>query len=1092
MVNRIVGSGGGKGGGGGASRTPIEAPDSLRSKAFARVLDVIGEGEIEGLVDGAKSIYLDETPLQNADGSFNFKDVVLATVNGTQAQAYIPGFPAVENTVQVGVEVTQAASVTRQFTNGNLDAVVVTIGVPGLSSQSATTGDISGTSVGIAIDVQSNGGGFVRQDLSGRGTITGKTSSRYQRSFRVTLSGNPPWDVRVVRLTADSASQTLNNKTFWDTYTEVIDAKLRYPNSALVGLKVDAAQFTSIPRRAYDAKLLRVRVPTNYNPLTRVYTGSWDGNFQIAWTDNPAWCFFDLLTNERYGLGEFVDLLQVDKWAIYSIGRYCDELVPDGKGGQEPRFTCNIYLQSRAEAYKVMSDMASIFRGMAFWASGSVTAVQDAPADPAYLYAPANVVDGQFTYAGSSAKARHTVALVTWNDPDDFHRQKVEYVEDAQGIARYGVITTEIAAVGCSSQGQAHRAGRWLLYSERLESETVTFRVGIEGAIARPGQVIKVADPARAGVRFGGRIQAATTTSVTLDAAVTLVSGQAYTLSCLKADGTVQESTVTTAAGTASVLTVSPAFAEAPQVNAIWLLASTAVEAQTFRVVAVAENERHEFEITALAHDPEKFAAVEQNLVLEPRSISVLSDRPATPTNLAVTESLYQSAQGVRVRMAVSWSPVPSASSYVVTYQPEFGNVSSELVTNAPAVDILDVVEGIYTVRVASVNALGRRSVIAGEITYQVLGKTAPPENVQNFTVARNGDVLNFVWRHVGDLDIDHYELRLGETWNTAFPIGATAANAFSVSSPRGGTFLLKAVDTSDNFSASEAVVVAPDISGINVVEIYDDYVAGFPGTFVDTVKTGIDAPVTWSDPDTWDSMGPWDSTQFVGGVTLCEGEAWSTYTEPWASYTEPWLFLDPISSGTYTTQSIDIGFKATSTVAIESRVDIISVQPPWSAFTEPWSYYAAPEWSWQGKISGIAATYEVRTSDNNITWSPWQAFTPGAYTFRYLQVRVTLTTDDLSILPYMTKLIVKVDVPDRVLHFEDVAIPLAGATLSFSPQFVDVPTVQVTLQSAVSGDRFTVTGKTTSGVTIQVFDSAGAAKTGVVDVDVFGYGERF
>jgi predicted phage tail protein len=1187
----IIGSGGGGGkGGGGSGRVAQEAPDSLRSKAFAKVLDLISEGEIEGLVDGAKSIYLDDTPLQNRDGSYNFTGATWSTRNGTQSQGYIPGFSAVENTTSVGVEVLKNTSVTRQFTNPNINYVRVTLGFPGLVSQNPSNGDTSGTSVSIRIDVQSNGGGFVSQTLSQQtvaasvsgntaaatafklranltvtagveyfndpnsdynpslrnvwptvraeyrlnggawttisetveggawansifsnsttvtyetpslssqqnielratvtsgantgsvqmtsaeavilanfDTISGKTTSRYQRTYTIPVSGTGPWDVRVVRLTDDSTSQTLQNKTFWDAATEVIDTKLRYPNSALIGLQCDASQFNSIPRRAYDIRGLKVRVPVNYNPLTRAYTGSWDGTFKTAWTDNPAWCLYDLLTTERYGLGAFINTTQVDKWALYAIGRYCDQMVPNGFGSQEPRFTCNLYLQSQQEAYQVIQDMASIFRGMAFWSSGSITAVQDSPATAAYLYTAANVIDGVFTYSGSSAKARHTVALVAWNDPADMYRQKVEYVEDAEGIARYGVITTNIAAIGCTSRGQAHRAGRWLLFSERLETETVTFKTGIEGMICRPGQIIKVADPARAGLRYGGRIVSATTSSVQIDSPITLVAGQSYTLSALKADGTVMETTVSHSGGTLSTLSLSPALSEAPAVSSVWMLTSTAVNPQTFRVIAVVENDRNEFEVTALAHEPSKYGAIENGFALEQRSISILTATPATPENLTVTDSLYRSSSGVLVRMSVSWSPVVTATSYAVVLQRQGGNSEPEIISTTPSVDV-DVTEGLYTVRVVAINAIGKRSTNAATATYQVVGKTSPPENVQNFVVARNGTILNFTWRPVGDVDFDHYELRQGLSWNTGIPIGSTSSNAFSWSAPRGGTFMIKAVDTSGNFSAVESLVSVPDISGINVVLASDETTNGWNGTTNNAYAT-------------------------PGGVVINGTQPWSAYTQPWNSYTSAWMFLDPVSSGTYTTQPIDIGFVATSTVHLENIVQTIQQVGVWNDFTEPWSYYSAPEWSWQGRISGISASFDISTSNDNITWSAWQQFTPGAYTFRYVRIRATLATDDLVIIPYLTSLIVRIDVPDRVLHFGNVSIPIAGATLTFSPAFVGVQTVQVTLQSATSGDRFTVTGKSNSQVTVNVFDGAGSAKAGTVDVDVFGYGERF
>lgn len=626
----IIGAGGGGKGGGGSARVAQEAPDSLRSKAYARVVDLVCEGEIEGLAAGLQSVYLDDTPIQNPDGSYNFTGVTLETRPGTQQQSYIPGFSSVENEVAVGVECKANQPVVRTINDPDVDAVRIKVSIPTLTLQDTTNGDLNGTSVSYAIDVQARGAGYV-QILAD--TVSGKTTSRYQRSYYIPLTGTGPWDVRLRRITADSTQTSLQNKTFLESYTEVIESKLRYPNSALMALRVDASQFTSIPRRSYDLKLLRVRIPSNYFPETRSYAGVWDGTFKVAWTDNPAWCFYDLVTSTRYGLGSFIPESQVDKWALYRVARYCDELVPNGLGGYEPRFTCNLYLQSREQAYKVVQDMASIFRGMAYWSGGAITVTQDAPQDAVYQFTAANVIGGEFAYQGSSARARHTVALVSWVDPDDFYRQKVEYVEDMAGIARYGVVQADVVAMGCTSRGQANRVGKWLLYSEQSESEIITFRTGLEGAVVRPGDVIKVADSSRSGLRLGGRIAAATTVSVTLDQ--DLPAGS-WRISVLLPTGAVEERQVGSLSGRA--VGVTSAFSTAPQAGAIWVLASTQVEVQLFRVVQVAESEPGIHEVTALAHNPDKYGAIEQGLALQPRDITVLSSTPAAPTGLVVTE----------------------------------------------------------------------------------------------------------------------------------------------------------------------------------------------------------------------------------------------------------------------------------------------------------------------------------------------------------------------------------------------------------------------------------------------------------------------
>jgi len=797
MTELIIGAGGGgKGGGGASARVAQEAPDSLRSKAYARVVDLISEGEIEGLVDGLQSVYLDDTPIQNADGTTNFSGVTLETRDGTQQQSYVPGFSSVENEVPVGVEIKASQPVVRSITDPDVDAVRIKVSVGQLTNQDTTNGDLNGSAVSFSIDRQVSGGGFVEVIND---TISGKTTTKYQRSYYVPLTGNGPWEIRVRRVTADSTSSAIQNKTYLDSYTEVVESKLRYPNSALVALRVDASQFSAIPRRSYDMKLLRVRVPVNYDPGTRTYSGVWNGNFKIAWTDNPAWCFYDLVTSTRYGLGGYIPESQVDKWALYRVAQYCDQLVPNGLGGFEPRFTCNLYLQTREQAYKVVQDMASIFRGMVYWSGGAITVTQDAPSDAVYQFAPGNVVDGEFAYQGSSAKARHTVALVTWNDPDDFYRQKVEYVEDAAGIARYGIVQSDVVALGCTARGQAHRVGKWLLFSEQSESEIVTFRTGLEGAVVRPGDVIKVADPVRGGMRLGGRIAAATASTVTLDQE--LPADLPWRLSVVLPNGTVEERLVGPVSG--RTLTVTIPFSSVPQVDAIWMLASSIIEPQLFRVVSVAERDPGVHEVTALAHNPSKYAAIEEGLALQPRSITVLSDIPPPPTGLAMQESLYRVKDQAQVLVQVSWTEVQTAIAYRLSYRVAGGNFVSLPLTSANYAEIRDAQEGQYEF---SLRAIGitRKESIPATLSGVVLGKTLPPSDVTGFTVQRRVSDLMIAWDELQDADLSGYEVRVGPGWDDAQLVAKTSGTQMLHDQSAAGQYPyhIRAIDTSGNYSA--------------------------------------------------------------------------------------------------------------------------------------------------------------------------------------------------------------------------------------------------------------------------------------------------
>lgn len=898
LVRRAVrgagGGGGGKGGGGGdAQRAPVEAPDSLRSIQYARVLDLVAEGEISGLVAGAQSVYLDNTPLQNADGTYNFSGVTLDSTVGTQAQSYLPGFPSVESETAVNVEVSNAVSVTRQITNVNSDKVRVTISIPQLTSQNSTTGDLSGTSVAIAIDLQANGGGYVEQLTD---TIAGKTTTRYQRSYEIELAGTAPWDIRVRRTTADSASVSLVNKTYWSSYTEIIDSKLTYPNSALVGIELDASQFNAVPVRGYDMKGALIQVPANYNPVTRVYTGVWDGTFTTAWSDNPAWCYYDLLTHDRYGLGAYIDAASVDKWVLYEIGQYCDELVDDGFGGEEPRFTCNLYLQTRDEAYKVLANIASIFRGMAYWGAGSITAVADMPADPAALYTAANVIGGQFSYQGSAKNTRHTVALVAWNDPDDAYRQKIEYVEDITGIDRYGIVETEIVAFGCTSRGQAHRMGRWLLYSERLETETVTFSVGLDGIFSPPGAVIQTQDPMRSGVRFGGRVVSATTLAVTIDSAVTIESGKTYTLSAVLPDGTVQDRPVTNAAGSATIITLGAAFDTAPQAQAIWVLASSTLALETWRVLAVSEVDKAQFQITALKHNVNKFDAVENNLVLEPAQTTTLTSQPAAPSGLALSESLFEVGPGiVSSRAVLSW--IGTTGRYAVAYRSSVGNWVNLPETISQTIDIDGLEAGIYTFTVQQLNALGLRSSPA-TLVATLYGKTADPADVTGFSVIKVSGIGKAQWAAASDLDVTvggalvvrHNPDTSGVTWNNTFIVEEFPGGQVEGDVPlMTGTYMAKFRDSTGHWSQNAVSFVLTEgmITGFTTVATSTQHSA-FTGSKTNVALVGssiqLDSATLIDDMAT--SIDDWPFLDSLGGVSATGSYAFDTYLDMTTSAT--------------------------------------------------------------------------------------------------------------------------------------------------------------------------------------------------------------
>lgn len=735
----IEGAGGGGKGGGGSRRTPREAPNTLRSTSKARIIDALCEGPIVGLANGAESIFLDDTPLRDENGDYNFQGVTVHTRDGEPDQAHIAGFPVIEAANDVSAEVLADTPVVRTVGNLDADAVRVTIQIPALTYQNKENGDLLGTSVSVAIDVSDAGGAWSEQR---RDTIKGKTTSPYQRTYRIDLTGAGPWDVRVRRLTADSDSATLRNQTYWATYTEVIDAKLSYPDTALVGLEVDAQQFgNQIPKRSYDIKGLVVRVPSNYNPATREYVGMWDGSFKLAWSDNPAWCFLDLATSERYGAG----MESVDKWALYQIAQYCDELVPNGYGADEPRFTFNTVLASREEAISALNTLASAFRGMTYWGANTVMPVADMPSDPVKLVTPANVIDGEFEYSGTALKARHSVALVSWNDPDDNYRLQVEVVEDADAIQRFGWKQLDVTAVGCTSRGQAHRLGQWMLASERAETETVSYAAGVDHADVRPGDLISLSDPTTAGARLGGRIVTTGLETLELDAIPGDASGNDWYLDVLLPAGGVERRAVGAFAG--NHVTLASPLSVAPIVGAVWLLSSQSVEPRQFRVLSVAEQEAGVYAVTALEHDPTKYARIEQGLDLPEPDYSLIPTGPVVaPYNISVEAFTYLAGGAEHQGLTISWTPSddPRVMNYIAEVQGP-NDVKWHVAHSGAGTsfDQLDAQPGQWMMRVRGVTGAGTYSPWVS-LTTSVAGLLlpTPPDSVDvevgTFTVTLN------------------------------------------------------------------------------------------------------------------------------------------------------------------------------------------------------------------------------------------------------------------------------------------------------------------------------------------------------------------
>ncbi|HFE8680817.1 TPA: host specificity protein J [Citrobacter farmeri] len=690
----------GRKGGSSKTRTPTEQPDDLQSVAKAKILIALGEGEFAGQLTG-KDIYLDGTPIENSDGSKNFGGVAWEFRPGTQAQKYIQGIPGTENEINVGTAISSSTAWTHTFTNTQLSAIRLRLKWPSLFRQE-DDGDLVGYSINYAIDLQTDGGAW-QTVINTR--VTGKTTSGYERSHRIALpQAGTTWTVRLRKITADANSAKIGDAMTLQSYTEVIDAKLRYPNTALLYIEFDSSQFNgSIPQISCEPRGRVIRVPDNYNPETRTYGGTWTGAFKWAWTDNPAWVFYDLVVTDRFGLGNRLTAANIDKWTLYQVAQYCDQPVPDGKGGSgtEPRYICNVYVQNRNEAYTVLRDFAAIFRGMTYWGGDQIVALADMPRDIDYTYTRANVIDGQFVYSSSTTKTRYTTALVSWSDPDNAYADAMEPVFEQSLVARYGFNELELTAIGCTRQSEANRKGRWGILTNNKD-RVVTFSVGLDGNIPQPGYVIAVADEMLSGKVTGGRISSVNGRVLTLDRVADIAPGNRLIVNL--PSGVSQARTVQTVNDRA--ITVTTAYGETPQAECVWVAESDELYAQQYRVVSVADNNDGTFTISGAYHDPDKYARIDTGAIIDQRPVSVVPPgNQHAPENIIISSfSVVQ--QGISVEtMRASWDQAPNAIAYEAQWRRNDGNWVNVPRSSTTSFDIPGIYAGRYLVRVRAINA---------------------------------------------------------------------------------------------------------------------------------------------------------------------------------------------------------------------------------------------------------------------------------------------------------------------------------------------------------------------------------------------------
>ena len=907
---------------------PTRTPDTLHSKQFATFLDLISEGEIEGSASASKEgitdktstayknaylkdVFLNDTPILRSTASstnpqdvdFNFQDVTFNSRHGTANQTKIDGIESSQSTIPVGVTVTADSPVTRQITNTNVDRIRVSITFPQI--QIATEqGDLLGDTVQFKISVQYNSGGFTDIHTD---TVTGRTADAYQKDFSVKVTGSFPVDIRVTRITADSTSSSTINSFQWTSFTEIIDDASTYANSAYNAIRLDSQQFSSIPSRKFRIRGIKVRIPgagasSSGTPTVDTATGRivypdgyiFNGVMGAAvWTSCPAMILLDLLTNTRYGFGDHITDSNLDLFSFVSASKYANTLVDDGFGSQEARFSCNVNIQTSSEAFDLINELAGVMRCMPIWSAGSITITQDSPKDASYLFNLSNVTSEGFNYSGSSLKQRHTAVAVSYFNMDS---QEIDYevVEDSTAQSKFGIITKQVKAFGCTSRGQAARLGRAILFAEQNESEIVSFSTSLDaGAVVRPGAIIDINDPVRAGVRRGGRLSAVSSTTVmTVDDANAsdLATTNSPTFSVVLPDGTVETKDVFSISS-AGVVTVSSAFSQTPNVNTVWLLSNTTVQAQKFRVITVEEQDGINFVITALSYVEGKYAFIEDGSSLPTRTVSVLNELKPPPSNLTAVETIVPINNQAVSKIFISWQPIVGVIEYQVNYRFENSNFVTEKVSR-PDFEIKNSQLGTYEIQVFSYNVQGQLSATSNDLTFEAIGKTARPQDVTNLRIEPISDqFVRLRFDKATDVDVTHggnvvvraSNLADGTATftNSVDVIPALPGNVSESIVPNivNGEYILKFRDDGGRLSEGETSVIvnSPDpFPKLTVLTDREDLDSPpFGGTKVDCFFSDdvnglvLGSLVTLDDEADFDAIADFD---FIGAVDITRG----------------------------------------------------------------------------------------------------------------------------------------------------------------------------------------------------------------------------
>mgnify|MGYP003143564478 FL=1 len=1112
---------------------PTRAPDTLHSRQFATFLDLISEGEIEGFASASKEgrtqgtaaynnaalkdVFLNDTPVlkSTADSTnpattdFNFQDVTFNPRFGTSGQTKVEGIESSSSVTAVGVTVTQSSPVTRQITNSNVDAANVTITFPQLQ-RATDQGDLLGTSVQLKISVQYNSGGFtdVIDD-----TITGRSADAYQRDYRVNLTGAFPVDIRVTRVTADSATSSLIDAFTWTSIGEIIDDSNTYSNSAYASLRLDSMQFQSIPTRKYRIRGIKVRIPGagasgSGTPTVDANTGRivyptgyiFNGVMGAAqWCSCPAMVLLDLLLDTRYGFGNHITESSLDLFSFVTASKFANTLVSDGFGGQEARFSCNVNIQSSSEAFDLINELAGVMRCMPIWSAGSILLAQDSPKDASYLFNLANVTPEGFNYSGSGLKTRNTVISVSYFNMDS---REIDYevYEDTASIAKFGVIIKQVKGFACTSRGQARRLAKAILFAEQNESEIVAFATSIDsGAVVRPGAVIEIADPVRSGVRRGGRISAATTTQITVDdtAATDLATTNNPTLSVILPNGTMETKGVQSISG--AVITVDSAFSQAPNVNSGWLLQNDTVKAQKFRVITVEESDGINYAITALSYVNAKYAFIEDGASLPARTVSILNLPKNPPSALQAEEKVVVINNQAVAKLILSWQPIVGVTQYQVNYRFNNGNFISQTVS-APDFEIFDSDVGTYEFQVFSYNAALQTSATSANLTFVAQGKTALPANVSGLTAEPiSSKLVRLRWNLSTDVDVIHggrvYVRHSTKTdgsgtfANSTDLIQALAGNTTTAEVPYlEGEYILKFQDDGGRLCAGETSVIIdlPDNQAplIALTRREDQDSPKFQGTKTNVSFDAVTNSLNLAGTGLFDAITNFDTEASIddsGGISPTGSYEFG------GSAGSSFLDLGAVFSVDFKRHFLTEGFFPSDLFDARGLIDDITDFDGTTALD-------------------VNAEMQIAVTQDNPgsgspTYTAFQTFANGTYKGRGFKFKANLVSNDIGQDIQVSQLGYTASLQRRTEQGNLTASGAGAKAITFThPYFVgtssilgansNLPSIGINAQNMASGDYFEVSSVSATGFTVHFKNSSNASIDRNFTYQAVGFGK--